>query len=107
VVDVTNPLKPDNDLTELTAKNCAVATSSVTKRRWQQGGQTRNHLIDPRTGKPVNNELAAVTVIAPTTRLADVLAKTALILGPNEGKAFIRRQPGCSAIFVTMNAEII
>jgi thiamine biosynthesis lipoprotein len=106
-VAVTNPLNSESTLTEIMAQNQAVATSSVIKRRWQQGGQIRHHLIDPRTGKPVVNNLAAVTVCAPTTRLADVLAKTALILGPTEGKAFIQKQPECSAIFVTMNQEII
>ena len=106
-VGVTNPFNPALDITELTGQNQAIATSSVIKRRWQQGGQTSHHLIDPRTGKPVVNNLAAVTVIAPTTQLADVLAKTALILGPIEGKTFIKKQPGCSAIFVTTSQEII
>lgn len=106
-VGVSNPLNPENELTELTVKNQAVATSSVIKRRWQQGGKIRHHLIDPRIGQPVVNNLASVTVIAPTTQQADVLAKTALILGSSEGKAFIQQQPGCSSLFVTMNAEII
>ena len=106
-IGVTNPFNPATDLTQITVQNRAVATSSVTKRRWQQGGQTRHHLIDPRTGKPVVNNLAAVTVSATSTALADVLAKTALILGPDEGKAFISRQPDCWAIFVTLNQEII
>jgi thiamine biosynthesis lipoprotein len=106
-VGVSNPLDPANELTELTVKNQAVATSSVVKRRWQQGGKLRHHLIDPRTGQPVVNNLAAVTVIASITQQADVLAKTALIMGPDEGKAFIQQQPGCSALFVTMNGEIL
>jgi thiamine biosynthesis lipoprotein len=107
MVGVTNPFNPASDLTEIRGHNQAIATSSVIKRSWQQGGQTRHHLIDPRTGKPVVNNLAAVTVIAPTTQLADVLAKTALILGPEEGKAFIHTQPDCSAIFVTTSLELV
>jgi len=60
------------------------ATSSVRKRRW--GGL--HHLIDPRTGLPSNSGLEEVSVVAATACDAEVVAKTALLLGPGLATAF-------------------
>jgi len=59
----------------------AVATSSTLRRSWRDGDRTAHHLIDPRTGRPVDGELVTVTVIAASTAAAEVLAKAALVAG--------------------------
>lgn len=102
-VAVLNPVTFEGNLTELVLSNRAVATSAVTKRRWLAGNQVRNHLIDPRTGQSVANGLASVTVVAPSAQLADIIAKTALILGPEEGLQFVEQLPfpGCRALFIS------
>jgi len=60
----------------------AAATSGTTGRRW---GDRLHHLIDPRTGLPAETDLTAVSVLAPTGAGAEVLAKTALLLGREAG----------------------
>lgn len=67
----------------------ALATSSVARRHWTVGGAERHHLIDPRTGLPVDNELQSVSVAASTCRQAEVAAKASLVLGPADGAAFL------------------
>jgi FAD:protein FMN transferase len=62
----------------------AVATSSITKRRWQQGVHARHHLIDPRTGEPAETDWLSVTVMAPHVTTAEVFAKSLLIAGSPE-----------------------
>jgi thiamine biosynthesis lipoprotein len=106
-VEVLDPVTLEGNLAALSVRDQAVATSAITRRRWQVGGQVRHHLIDPRTGQPVDNGLAAVTVVAPTTQLADVLAKTALILGLEEGRIFMERQENCAALFITLERQLI
>ena len=59
----------------------AVATSSVLRRRWGQGGEARHHLIDPRTGAPSLTPLVQATVVAATGWEAEVLAKAVLLNG--------------------------
>lgn len=54
------------------------ATSGTTKRAWANG---RHHLIDPRTGAPARTGLTEVSVLARSALEAEVLAKTALLLG--------------------------
>ena len=60
------------------------ATSSVGKRRWG----ALHHLIDPRTGLPSNSGLEEVSVVAATACDAEIVAKTALLLGPGVATAF-------------------
>lgn len=56
----------------------AAATSSVRRRRWGE----HHHLIDPRTGLPALTGLEEVSVVAASGVEAEIVAKTALLLGP-------------------------
>ncbi|MDB5057840.1 MAG: ApbE family lipoprotein [Chloroflexi bacterium] len=77
----------------------AMATSGISRRRWQQGTVTRHHLLDPSTGLPVDNELWSVTAVAGFCGQAEVAAKAAFMLGPAEGQRFIEGR-GLSGLLV-------
>jgi thiamine biosynthesis lipoprotein len=64
-----------------------------------------HHLIDPRTGRPVDHALASVTVIAADCMTADALATALFVLGENEGMAVIDRVPDAHAFFVVRTPE--
>ncbi|HET7419398.1 MAG TPA: FAD:protein FMN transferase [Candidatus Dormibacteraeota bacterium] len=68
----------------LLLRDQGAATSSVRRRRWG----ALHHLIDPRTGLPADSDLAEVSVVAATGFEAEVLAKTALLLGGESAPAF-------------------
>ena len=61
------------------------ATSSVRRRRW---GEQHHHLIDPRTGQPAQTGLEEVSVVAASGVEAEVVAKTALLVGPELAPVF-------------------
>jgi thiamine biosynthesis lipoprotein len=61
------------------------ATSSVRRRRW---GVEHHHLIDPRTGLPARTGLEEVSVVATSGLEAEVVAKTALLVGPEVAPAY-------------------
>lgn len=68
------------------------ATSSVRHRRWRSGEGWAHHLIDPRTGVPSVTGVAQVQVAAASALEAEVLAKQALLLGPEGGRALLQRR---------------
>jgi thiamine biosynthesis lipoprotein len=70
--------------TTLLLRDQAAATSSVRKRRWGE----LHHLIDPRTGLPAATGLEEVSVVTETAFEAEVVAKTALLLGPRSAPAY-------------------
>ena len=100
LVAIADHFDPAVDIAQLWLRDEALATSTVAVRRWQRAGRWQNHLIDPRTGAPVDNGIVSVSVIARTAVEADVFAKTALLLGPDEGWRFLesRRLPGLFAL---------
>lgn len=63
-------------------------------------GARRSHLLDPRTGYPVQSPLASVSVIAPTGALADALATALFVMGRIEGLAFVEERLDIEAVFI-------
>lgn len=109
LVEVEDPRDSSQTLVTVAVANSAVATSAGNRRRWRRGrrgdgdragSQWVHHLIDPRTQRSAAEELLQATVFAPSTELADVLAKVAFVLGPREAPAFLERQAAVSAVLV-------
>lgn len=65
--------------TTVLLRDQGAATSSTRKRRWGD----LHHVIDPRTGLPAETGLTEVSVVAENGLAAEVIAKTALLLGPD------------------------
>ncbi|WP_427016579.1 FAD:protein FMN transferase [Pseudarthrobacter sp. P1] len=59
----------------------ALATSSTAKRRWQRGGRTVHHILDPRFGLPAQTVWRSATVAAPTCLRANALSTAAIVRG--------------------------
>ena len=70
----------------------AMATSGVSRRRWQQGQEERHHLLDPRTGAPAAGGVWSATVVAARCEQAEVAAKAAFLLGPEGGIRFLEER---------------
>jgi thiamine biosynthesis lipoprotein len=71
--------------TTLLLRDQGAATSSVRRRRWSV---EHHHLIDPRTGLPALTGLEEVSVVAADGIEAEVVAKTALLVGPAVAPAY-------------------
>ncbi len=67
----------------------AVATSSITVRRWRRGDEILHHLVDPATGRPAQGPLRTATVAGSTCVDANLVATWALIRG-DEVMAWLR-----------------
>ncbi|MEO6367877.1 MAG: FAD:protein FMN transferase, partial [Steroidobacteraceae bacterium] len=76
----------------------AVATSGDYRRTFEQAGQRFAHTIDPRTGRPVDNDLAAVTVISKECWQADAISTALMVMGADDGCAYADRH-GIAARF--------
>lgn len=70
---------PGGQLVRLAAG--AVATSSVTVRRWRRGGAEVHHIVDPRTGRPADGPWRTATVAAATCADANAASTAAIVAG--------------------------
>ncbi|MBC8338905.1 MAG: FAD:protein FMN transferase [Alphaproteobacteria bacterium] len=77
-----------------------LATSGDYRIFFEKDGRHYSHILDPRTGRPVNHGLASVTVIAPTTMEADGLSTAMMVLGAVEGLKLAERET-IAAFFIT------
>jgi FAD:protein FMN transferase len=70
--------RPHSPLT-LGLADGAVATTSSRRRAWRRAGARLHHVIDPRTGRPLERPPTSATVIAADASQAEVLAKAAFV----------------------------
>ncbi|MES2884763.1 MAG: FAD:protein FMN transferase [Pseudomonadota bacterium] len=77
----------------------AIATSGDYRQGFTHQGQLYSHTLDPRSGHPVQHDLAAVTVLHAQAMQADALATALMVLGLPAGLAWAD-QHGIAARFV-------
>lgn len=88
-VQIEDALDPESPSPIIPVTEGAVCTSSRMLRRWTHDGQHQHHLLDPRTARPSESSLVSVTVLSGVAWWADVLAKAALVAGPEAGSRLI------------------
>ncbi len=104
-IGVKNPFA-DGTVATLRLKDKAVVTAGTYERAFEKGGKKYHHILDTKTGYPVETDLVSVTVIADEATDADILSTTLVCLGLNEGLKFIEKQENIEALFITTDGEI-
>lgn len=72
--------------------NQALATSGNAANGGQIEGISYSHIINPATRRPISNALSSVSVISDTAMRSDALASALMVMGPELGLAFARRE---------------
>lgn len=70
----------------------AVVSSGDYERFSVIDGIKYQHIIDPFTGHPVNNEIRGVSVIAEDSALADIYSTSLMVMGKEKAKAFVKEK---------------
>lgn len=84
-----------------------VVTAGVYQRYFEENDVIYHHIFDATTGKPVDNDIWSVTIIADDALTADILSTVCLIIGYDEASEYIRTLDNVEAIFVTNESEVI
>lgn len=91
----------------LEIENKSVVTSGVYERFFEQNGQLYHHILDPRTGYPLDNELLSVTVISDRSLDGDIYTTLLYGMGTEQGLNWLASQSDIDAIFVTRDRQIV
>ena len=79
--------------------DAAVVTSGTYERFFELDGVRYHHILDPKSGMPVSNGLASVTIVGTRSDLCDALSTACFVLGEEAGRALLERY-GVQAIFL-------
>lgn len=98
-VGIVDPDDPARTAVTLTVGDAAVATSGQYERQVEIDGRRHGHILDPRTGLPVDRR-GSVTIVAAGGMLADALATAVFVLGVEAGEELVARYPGVGCVMV-------
>lgn len=69
-----------------------ISTSGSYRNYYELDGKRISHIIDPRSGRPIQHALVSVTVIAPTALEADAWDTGLMVLGTEQAKEVVTRE---------------
>lgn len=89
-------------------EDAVIQSSGVYERFFVRDGVRYHHILDPKTGFPVENGLAQVSLVLPGDyRYADGLSTTIFVLGPEAGLRLVESIPGAAGLLITSDRRIL
>jgi len=83
-----------------------VVTSGVYERYFIENGTRYHHIMDVRTGFPVDNGLVSVSIVGKSSIDADALSTSLFILGIEKGMELLKQFPDTYAIFIDKDKKV-
>lgn len=78
----------------------AITTSGNYRKYYESGGKKISHLIDPRTGYSIQNEMISVTVYAKDAITADAFDNALMVMGRDSALHFIEQQKDMASYII-------
>ncbi len=69
-------------------------------------GKTYGHIVDPATGRPVENGIASVSIIASEGKLCDALSTALFVMGLEQAKEYWRQHKDYEMILIMEDGNI-
>jgi len=85
--------------------NAAMATSGDYRNFCQIQGKAYSHIIDPRSGYPIQNGVVSASVVADNCTLADGLATAIMVMGSVQGVALLNQLDGIEGLVVVRRPD--
>ena len=79
----------EETMTTLSLSDTSSVSSGIYERCFTYDGKLYHHILDSKTGYPVENDLYQVTILCKDSVYADALSTTLMILGKEEGLRFL------------------
>lgn len=100
---------PDNSASYMGTLSCAdkiIATSGSYERCFTgDDGKTYSHIIDPKTGIPVDNGILSVTVISNSGARSDALSTALFVMGKDGAEKYYRENKNFDFIILTADKK--
>ena len=105
-IGIRNPFGEGN-LGILEVSDRAVVTSGNYEHYFVgEDGNTYGHILNPFTGKPVENELMSMTIVTEQGKEGDALSTALFVMGLEKAEEYWRAHPNFEMLAVTKDGEI-
>ena len=106
-VAVTDPRDTGSYVGILSVGQAAVVTSGGYQRFFEMDGVTYIHILDPGTGRPVDNDLLSATVVTDDGAKADALSTALFALGSEGALELYREQGDFELVLITKDGRVL
>lgn len=91
----------------ISVSNKGIATSGNYRKFYKKGGKIFAHTLDPKSGRPAENELLSATVVAKSAAIADGMATAFMVMGLQKSKEYLKSKDkdGLEVLFIYTDEE--
>lgn len=82
-------------------EDCSLVTSSLTERQFVKDGKRYWHILDPRTGYPVETDLVSASIVSPSGVDGEGYTKALFMMDPGDSIEFIEQLPNIEALLIS------
>lgn len=97
-VDIQDPADSTRVARTVTLRNRSLSVAGSSEKSFEAKGIRYSHIMDPRTGRPVQGILS-VAVLTDTGTDGDALDDALFVLGASKSAAYLKRYPNVEAFF--------
>ncbi len=98
-IGIRDPVHPDQLLMKIHVTDCFISSSGNYEKSRKIGGRRIGHIVDPRTGEPVQ-DIAGTTVVANKGITSDIYSTAVFIDGESRAKEFTERHKNPAGVLL-------
>ncbi len=106
-IGIKSPFETEDVIAKIKLSDMSAVTSGIYERSFEKEGRLYHHILDTKTGYPIENSLASVTVIGESSLDCDALSTVCMVLGVDDAVDFINNQTECEAVLIEKDGTII
>lgn len=107
-IGIQKPFADEGEIiTAINVTDASVVSSGIYERCFYEDDILYHHLLNTATGYPEDNNIAGVTILAPSSVDADALSTTCFFLGIDDGMKLIESLDNTEALFITTDGELL
>jgi thiamine biosynthesis lipoprotein len=104
-IGIRDPRDREGTIAILPVSNVAISTAGDYERFFDLGGKRYAHILDPKTGYPVQHTWS-VTIVARDCTLSDGLDDGIFVLGAEKGMALVESLPNVEAVIIDAQGQL-
>ena len=95
-----------SSIPNVSIRDKSLVTSGVYERYFYEKDTLYHHILDTKTGYPIDNDLLGVTILSESSMEGDAYSTICLCLGLEDGMKLIEKTEGLEALFITSDMEL-